>query len=97
MNAIETSRLYDKVMGCLYGGAVGDALGAPAEWYLPDQIQERYGYITDFVENWEGPSDIGKGDGRTPMTATWCSCLVAVISKRADIWMLFPLPAALCR
>lgn len=64
MNAIETTRLYDKIMGCLYGGAVGDALGAPAEWYLPDQIQERYGYITDFVENWEGPSDIGKGDGR---------------------------------
>ena len=64
MNKIETTRLYDKVMGCLYGGAVGDALGAPAEWYLPDQIQERYGYITDFVENWEGPSDIGKGDGR---------------------------------
>ena len=64
MNKIETTRLYDKVIGCLYGGAVGDALGAPAEWYLPDQIQERYGYITDFVENWEGPSDIGKGDGR---------------------------------
>ena len=64
MNAIEKSRLYDKVAGCLYGGAIGDALGAPAEWYLPDQIQERYGYITDFVENWEGPSPIGKGDGR---------------------------------
>ena len=64
MNKIETTRLYDKVMGCLYGGAVGDALGAPAEWYLPNEIQERYGYITDFVENWEGPSDIGKGDGR---------------------------------
>ena len=64
MKAIEKTRLYDKVAGCLYGGAVGDALGAPAEWYLPDQIQERYGYITDFVENWEGPSDIGKGDGR---------------------------------
>ena len=64
MNAIEKTRLYDKVAGCLYGGAVGDALGAPAEWYLPDEIQERYGYITGFVENWEGPSDIGKGDGR---------------------------------
>lgn len=64
MNAIEKTRLYDKVAGCLYGGAVGDALGGPAEWYLPDEIQERYGYITDFVENWEGPSDIGKGDGR---------------------------------
>ena len=64
MNAIEKTRLYDKVAGCLYGGAVGDALGAPAEWHLPDEIQERYGYITDFVENWDGPSDIGKGDGR---------------------------------
>ena len=52
------------MLGCLYGGAVGDALGAPAEWYLPHQIQARYGAITDFVENWEGPSDTGKGDGR---------------------------------
>lgn len=64
MNAIENSQLLDKVTGCLYGGAIGDAMGAPAEWYLPPQIQERYGFITDFVENWEGPSDTGKGDGR---------------------------------
>lgn len=64
MKAIESTRLYDKVMGCLYGGAVGDALGAPAEWHLPPEIRERYGYITDFVEGWDGPSDIGKGDGR---------------------------------
>ena len=53
-----------KVEGCLYGGAVGDALGALAEWHYPPEIRERYGYITDFVENWSGPSDIGKGDGR---------------------------------
>ncbi len=64
MNSIEKSQLFDKIVGCLYGGAIGDAMGAPAEWYFPHEIQERYGYITDFVENWDGPSDTGKGDGR---------------------------------
>jgi len=56
--------LLSKVRGCLYGGAVGDALGAPAEWKFPPQIQQRYGEIVDLVEPWDGPSDIGKGDGR---------------------------------
>ena len=23
--------LFDKIIGCLYGGTIGDALGAPAE------------------------------------------------------------------
>jgi ADP-ribosylglycohydrolase len=56
--------LFSKVRGCLYGGAIGDAMGAPAEWKLPPEIRERYGEIVDFVEPWDGPSDIGKGDGR---------------------------------
>lgn len=56
--------LLSKVRGCLYGGAIGDALGAPAEWKFPPEIRERYGEIVDFVEPWEGPSPIGKGDGR---------------------------------
>ncbi|MDE2821288.1 MAG: ADP-ribosylglycohydrolase family protein [Chloroflexota bacterium] len=64
MTAIKESRLYEKVLGCLYGGAVGDAIGAPAEGRMPAEIRARYGYITDFVEGWDGPSDIGKGDGR---------------------------------
>ena len=36
----------------------------PAEWHTPAEIRARYGYITDLVEGWDGPSDIGKGDGR---------------------------------
>jgi ADP-ribosylglycohydrolase len=63
-DAIESTTLYRKVRGALYGGAVGDALGAPAEWKTPAQIRVRYGAIEDFVEGWDGPSDIGKGDGR---------------------------------
>ena len=56
--------LLKKVQGCLYGGAIGDALGAPAEGRMPEEIRTRYGYITDLVEGWDGPSDLGKGDGR---------------------------------
>ena len=58
------SALLSKVRGCLYGVAIGDALGAPAEWKFPPEIRERYGEITDLVEPWDGPSDLGKGDGR---------------------------------
>jgi ADP-ribosylglycohydrolase len=58
------SPLYNKVRGCLYGGAIGDALGAPAEWRFPPEIWQRYGEILEFVEPWDGPSDTGKGDGR---------------------------------
>jgi ADP-ribosylglycohydrolase len=60
----DTSPLLGKVRGCLYGGAVGDAMGGPSEGHRPDEIQARYGEITDFVEPWAGPSATVKGDGR---------------------------------
>ncbi len=60
----ETSLFESKARGCLYGGAVGDALGAPAEGHRPDEIRARYGEIADFVEPWSGPSATIKGDGR---------------------------------
>ena len=57
--------LLKKVQGCLYGGAIGDAMGGVAEWRAPDEIRERYGYITDLVEAWDGAADqSGRGDGR---------------------------------
>ena len=64
MSVGETSLFESKVRGSLYGGAVGDALGAPAEGHRPDEIRARYGEITDFVEPWSGPSATIKGDGR---------------------------------
>ena len=43
-----TSRLY----GCLYGGAVGDALGAPVEFMSLAEIRARFGPsgLTEYVE-----------------------------------------------
>lgn len=41
----------DRVMGCFLGGAVGDALGAPVEFYNLSQIQAQFGVdgIGDYV------------------------------------------------
>ena len=61
---MDRNPLERKVRGALYGAAVGDALGSPAEGKSPAEIRERYGEIAGFVEPWNGSSPIGKGDGR---------------------------------
>jgi ADP-ribosylglycohydrolase len=42
------SRLYDKVYGCLLGGLIGDAAGAPAEGMDWREVERQFGRITDF-------------------------------------------------
>ena len=42
---------YDRILGCLLGGAVGDALGAPVEFLTLEQIGERFG--SDGVAGYE--------------------------------------------
>ena len=43
-----TSLLYDKVYGCLIGGLIGDAMGAPVEGWDYKKIAETHGEISDF-------------------------------------------------
>jgi ADP-ribosyl-[dinitrogen reductase] hydrolase len=41
--------VYEAIYGCLIGGAIGDALGAPVEnWHFTD-IRARYDRIRDFL------------------------------------------------
>lgn len=40
--------LFDKVYGCLIGGIIGDAMGAPAEGMTYTQVEEKFKWITDF-------------------------------------------------
>lgn len=52
------SSIWDGARGCIFGGAVGDAMGGSTEGYSPEVIQERFGgYVTEFVgpfnENWQ--------------------------------------------
>ncbi|MDR2932133.1 MAG: ADP-ribosylglycohydrolase family protein [Oscillospiraceae bacterium] len=42
------SVLFSKIYGCLLGGIVGDAMGAPAEDMTYDEVKEKFGYINDF-------------------------------------------------
>ncbi len=81
---IEATALFRKMRGALYGGAVGDALGAPAEWKFPDEIRERYGEITDLVEGWDGPSDVGKGDGRYTDDSHMTQVLARIYIEHGD-------------
>jgi ADP-ribosylglycohydrolase len=43
-----TGWLYSRVLGCLYGGEIGDAMGAPAENKTYQEISDIFGEITDF-------------------------------------------------
>ena len=40
--------LYDKILGCLIGGIIGDAMGSPVEGKSYQEILEKYGEINDF-------------------------------------------------
>lgn len=74
--------LPDRLTGCLIGGAVGDALGAPVEGLGLDQIHERHGPqgLTEYVE---GSYGIGAITDETQLTLRTCDALVrASVSAR---------------
>ena len=80
----KAATLADRFGGCILGGAIGDALGAPTEWRTPAQIRERYGApITDFVPPFLSPDPTGrlKGSGHitddTLMTMALCRAYLA--------------------
>lgn len=56
----------NRAVGCLYGGAVGDAMGMPASFMTRKQIKTTYGYINDFLTPDRNAQNVhitlGKGD-----------------------------------
>src|SRR5450756_1642859 len=45
----ETLTTRDRFRGALLGLAVGEAMGAPAEFLTADQIMEKHGFITEMI------------------------------------------------
>jgi len=78
----------DRYKGCLYGIAVGDALGAPVEFLSFDEILQRYGNdgITQF-EPWAGFKAGSFTDDTQMSLATAVGCLRAYQRLRGrGIW-----------
>jgi ADP-ribosylglycohydrolase len=46
-----------KIQGCLFGLAVGDALGGPAEGKSTEEVKRRFGRIVDFLSDDQSGSD----------------------------------------
>jgi ADP-ribosylglycohydrolase len=44
----QSTLLYDKALGCLLGGLIGDAIGTPTEGLDYGQIEARFGWVDDF-------------------------------------------------
>ncbi|MCL2701738.1 MAG: ADP-ribosylglycohydrolase family protein [Phycisphaerae bacterium] len=58
----------DKVMGCLLGGLIGDAMGAPVEGWHYKQIEEKHGWVKDFS---------GDGTDDSAIKAILCEAIIA--------------------
>jgi len=48
MTDITSTTLYQKTLGCLIGGLIGDAIGTPSEGLEYNEIEARFGWIEDF-------------------------------------------------
>jgi len=60
--------LRDKVIGCLLGGLIGDAMGAPVEGWNYKQIEEKHGWVKDFS---------GDGTDDSAIKAILCEAIIA--------------------
>ncbi len=59
--------MKDKIIGCVYGALIGDALGAPTEMRTREQIIEKFGgYVKTFIQ---APDDVF-AKGRIPGQVT---------------------------
>ena len=56
--------LLDRFRGCLYGVAVGDALGMPTEGYTAEEIRSKFGIVRDMMPAPEGHFHTGLLAGR---------------------------------
>jgi ADP-ribosylglycohydrolase len=70
--------LRDRVLGCLLGGAIGDALGAPVEnWHWRD-IRQRHGRVTELLSQPARSRDGGPGQVTDDSTLRHYLCTAIV-------------------
>jgi ADP-ribosylglycohydrolase len=76
---------FDAVYGCLIGGAIGDAMGAPVEnWHHAD-ISKEYGKVERFLPGPRGITTSGEPGEITDDTALKHYMCLAVVGKGGRI------------
>ena len=75
---LDTEVLRDRFRGTLLGVAVGEALGAPADFLTPDQIVERYGLITEMLGGGCHDLQLGQTTDATDMMLCLAESLAAI-------------------
>lgn len=77
------TRLYQKTLGCLLGGIIGDAIGTPTEGWDYRRIEEHYGWVSDLS---------GDGTDDTVMKNLLAEALIrtggyATLDDWAQVWI----------
>ncbi|MDE5768033.1 MAG: ADP-ribosylglycohydrolase family protein [Oscillospiraceae bacterium] len=82
---INQNQKLDQIRGCLIGGAAGDALGSPVEFYYESQIFEKYG--KPGIQNYElNPKHVAKITDDTQMTLFTAVGLLIDSHDAKSIW-----------
>ena len=78
--------LKDRFSAALLGGAIGDALGVPAEKRTPAEIRARWGEIRDFVAPWDAPGTNPRyrGDGNITDDSLMMAALCRVYLEKRE-------------
>jgi ADP-ribosylglycohydrolase len=67
---LEATPLYRKALGCLWGGIIGDAMGTPTENLTYQEVEARFGWVSDFDSDgrsaWAGAEARASGTREVP-------------------------------
>jgi len=89
--AMKKQSILSKYLGCLFGIAIGDALGAPVEFLSLSEIREEFGKdgITDFHQ-WDGFKPGSYTDDTQMSLATAIGCIKAkqLLKERGISYLL---------
>ena len=92
---MEKKLKLEQIAGCLLGGAVGDALGAPIEFMSSNEILRDYGIlgVTDYVEYKDGAGEFTDDTQMTLFTAEglllFDSSIILKDSDDALLWGIY--------
>lgn len=90
---LERTRIFDKVLGCLAVGAIGDTLGRPLEGGHYEDIASKYGVFDDpWVDIAGGDRNFELGTDDTALAQILCHCYIdkarpIAVEDYAEYWL----------